>query len=64
MSNSGKKTSINLCVPLAKDVLPKLAIKATLFILDKFERKVSRQEAVRVGKGFILFKPIYNDNLG
>ena len=64
MNNLGKKASINLCVPLAKDVLPKLAIKATSSILDKFERKVSRQEAVRVGKGFVLFKPIYNDNLG
>ena len=45
MSNLGKKASVNLCAPLAKDVLPKLAIKATSSILDKFERKVSRQEA-------------------
>ena len=37
---------------MAKDILPKLATKATLFILDKFERK---QGAVRAGKGFTLF---------
>ena len=40
---------------MAKDVLPKLATKATSFVLDKFERKISGQEAVKAGKGFILF---------
>ena len=35
--------------------MPKLATKATSFILDKFERKISGQGAVRAGKRFILF---------
>ena len=51
----GKEELMNLAVPLAKDVLPKLATKATLSILDKFERKISVWVAVRAGKGFILF---------
>ena len=37
----GKKALIDLSVPLAKDVLPKLATKATSSELDKFERKLS-----------------------
>ena len=37
--NLGKKALINLAVPLAKDVLPKLATKATSSLLAKFERK-------------------------
>ena len=39
LANLGKKALSELSVPFAKDVLPKLATKATLFILDEFERK-------------------------
>ena len=35
--------------------LLKLATKATLSILDKFEKKVSGEGAVRAEKGFTLF---------
>ena len=35
----GKKVLLGLAVPLAKDVLPKLATKATSSVLDKFEKK-------------------------
>ena len=36
-------------------MLPKLVTKATLSVLDKFERKISGQGAVRAGKGYNLF---------
>ena len=36
-------------------MLPKLVTKATLSVLDKFERKISGQGAVRAGKGCNLF---------
>ena len=36
-------------------MLPKLVTKATLSVLDKFERKISGQGAVRAGKGNNLF---------
>ena len=55
MGNLSKKVLLDLAVPLAKDVLPILAIKVTSSVLDKFERKISRQVAARKGKGFILF---------
>ena len=35
----GKKVLFDLAVPLAKDVLLKLATKATSSVLDKFEKK-------------------------
>ena len=57
----GKKALIDLAVPLAKDVLPKLAIKATLFILDKVERNISGKGAVRAENGFTLF--ILNEDM-
>ena len=44
-----------LAVPLAKDILSILGTKATLSVLDKFERNISGQGAVRSGKGFTLF---------
>ena len=37
MGDLGKKTLRDLAVPLAKDILSKLASKATSSILDKFE---------------------------
>ena len=46
---------LDLAVPLAKDVPPKLATKATSSVLDKFEKKKTGQVVVRAGKGFILF---------
>ena len=61
MGNLGKKTLTDLAVPLAIDVLPKLATKATLSISDKFERKVSGQGAVRAGERFTLF--ILNEDM-
>ena len=33
----------------------KLAAKATLSVLDKFERKISGQGAIRAGKVFTFF---------
>ena len=53
--NLGKKVLIDLTVTLAKDVLPQLASKATSFLLDKFDRKISGQGPVRARKGFALF---------
>ena len=47
----GKDVLMILAVFLAKHVLPKLATKTTSSILDKFERKISGQRAVRAGKG-------------
>ena len=41
--------------------MPKLATKATSFVLDKFERKISGEGTVRAGKGFTLF--ISNEDL-
>ena len=50
----GRKALIDLAALLTKDVLPKLATKATLSVLDKFDRKISGRGAVKVRKGFIL----------
>ena len=56
ISNLCKKALIYLVVPLAENVLPKLATKAkTSPAIDKFERKISGRGAVRAGKGFTLF---------
>ena len=44
MGNLGKKALIDLTVPSAKDVFPILATRATLAILDKFERKLNGKE--------------------
>ena len=54
MSNFGKKLLLDLIVPFAKDILPKLETKATSVVIVKFERKMEGQEAVRAEKGFIL----------
>ena len=59
--NLGKKTLLDLAVTLAKHVLVKLATKATFSLLDKFERKISGQEAVGAGKEFNLF--IFNADM-
>ena len=46
---------LELAVPLTKDVLHKLATKATSSVLDKFEKKITEQGAVRAGIGFPSF---------
>ena len=61
MGNLGKKALLDLAVLLTKDVLPKLATKATSSVLDKVERKMSGRGAVRAGKGFTLF--IWNEDM-
>ena len=50
----GGESLLDLAFPLTKNVLLKLATKATLIILDKVERKITGQGAVRVGRGFTL----------
>ena len=45
MSNFMKKALLDFVAPLANDVLPQVATKATLS--DKFEKIISRQEVVR-----------------
>ena len=45
---------LDLAIPLTKEVLFKLASKATSFVLDKFEKKTG-QGAARAGRGFTLF---------
>ena len=62
VGNLGKRALLDLSVLLAKHVLPQLANKATLSILDNFERKISGKRAVRAGKGFTLF--ILNEDCG
>ena len=37
--NLCKKAPLKFCVPLAKDILPQLATKATSSAIDNFERK-------------------------
>ena len=54
MGKFGKKTLLDLAVPLAKDVLPNLATNANSSVLDKFERQVSGRGAVRAERGFTL----------
>ena len=55
MSILGKKALLGLLVPFAKDVLPKLATKATWSALDNFKKKINGARAVRAGKGFTSF---------
>ena len=52
IDNIGKKVLTDLAVLLAKNVLWKLATKATLSVLDKFERKINAQGVVRAGQVF------------
>ena len=46
---------MNLAVPLAKDVLSKLATKATSSIFDKFKKRISGSQTTTTGKGINLF---------
>ena len=54
MTNFGKKALTDLTVPLAEDVLPKLANRATLSVIN-LKEKISGWGCVRVGKRFTLF---------
>ena len=56
IGNLGKKNAlIDLDVPLAKDVLHKLAVDAASAVIDKFDRKRSWRVVISAGKGFTLF---------
>ena len=54
MGNLGKKALMNFAVPVATNVLPKLA-KATSSVLAKLKKKISWQGGVRAGKGLTFF---------
>ena len=43
IGNLGKIKLIDLTVPLAKDILPKLATKAVSSVKEKFEKKVGEE---------------------
>ena len=62
MYTVSKKELIDLSVPLATYILPKLATKAASSAIDKFQRKASRRGAVTAGKGFTLL--ISNKDMG
>ena len=62
LGNLGKKVLLDLAVPLAKDVLPKLVAKTTYSLIYKLERSASRKDVVIAGKGFPLF--ISNEDIG
>ena len=53
--NLGRKVLLDFGVPLTKDVLPKLATKATSSAIVKLERKISRKDVVRASEWFTLF---------
>ena len=48
----GKKVLLELVVPLPREVLSKLATKATSSAIDKLERKICGKGDVRAEKGF------------
>ena len=50
-----KKDLLDLAIPLAKDVLPNLATKASLSVLDEFGRKINWWGAVRAEKELTIF---------
>ena len=62
IGNLGKKAMLNFAVSLAKDILPKLATKATSSVINNCEKKKKKMRAsgtgvgaVRAGKIFTLF---------
>ena len=55
LSNLGKEILINIAIPVARDNLPGLVSNLTSNAINKFERKISGNGAVRAGKGFTLF---------
>ena len=58
----GKKALIVLPSPPAKDLLPKLTTKTASSEVDKFQRKISRREAIRAGKRYTSFISIEDRN--
>ena len=58
----GKKALIVLPSPPAKDLLPKLTTKTASSEVDKFQRKISRREAIRAGKRCTSFISIEDRN--
>ena len=61
LGNLGKKALTNIAILLASDNLPWLVSNLTSNAINKFERKISRKEAARAGKGFALF--VSNEDL-
>ena len=55
MRNLGKKAPRDIDITLARDNLPGLVSHLTSNAINKFERKIIREGAVRAGKRFILF---------
>ena len=51
-----KKALIDHDVLLAKDALPNLATKTTLSVLDRFERIISGQWAIRTGRIHFIYR--------
>ena len=50
IGNLGKKAMLNFAVSLAKDILPKLATKATLSVINNCEKK-KKKKCVQVEQG-------------
>ena len=50
-----KKVLTNVAIPLARDNLLGLVSNLTSNAINKFDRKISGEGAVRAGKGFTLF---------
>ena len=49
---------------MTKNILPRLATKATLSVLDKLERKISQKGVVRARKGFtLLISNVHMDDI-
>ena len=55
-SNLGKKEPTNIAIPLGKDNLPGLISNLISSAINKFDRKISGEEAVSAGKGFNLLR--------
>ena len=55
LGNLGQKVITNLAVPLSRDNLPGLVSNLAPNAINKFEREVHGNRAVRAGKGFNLF---------
>ena len=51
----GRRALLNFGAHLAKNILPQLATKEILSLIDKLEENVSSRGAVRTGKVFTLF---------
>ena len=58
----GKKTLINVVIPLARDTLPGFISNLASNAINKFERKRNGKGAVRAGKGFTQFMSIEDVN--